>query len=174
MSDILFYIVKRLTTCEPFIDEFLFGQYDRGEEHFKIYQEIEEGETVRYSKNVSRFPKILGVSELALPTDLALCPGRDRSNQRERQVGEKLFLPPFDPTPFFISSYRASSRPLRLNFLSLCHQLKRFLNQLSIDRFLGLSKPIRAAVFSAHPQGNGRSQTLSEFSSREPARCLEV
>lgn len=70
-DDILFYIIKRNIIGEPLIGDFLKGIYERGED-FKIISEIEDGEVVRFSKNVFRFPKIIGDIKLALPADLML------------------------------------------------------------------------------------------------------
>lgn len=71
MNDTLFYVLMRVSSGEPLVDEFLLGNYDR-DETFKTISEIQDGETVRFSKNIARLPKILGKSRLVLPTDLML------------------------------------------------------------------------------------------------------
>lgn len=83
-DDILFYIVKRNPNGEPLVDEFLMGQYDQ-EDKFKIISNVEDGEVVRFSKNIYRFPKIIGDSWLALPRDLML-DLRERITAKWRQV----------------------------------------------------------------------------------------
>ena len=70
-TDPIFYIIRRVLVGGPLIDEFLLGQYDRNE-YGKSMQEQEASDTVCFSKNVSRIPKILNSTGLVLPNDLML------------------------------------------------------------------------------------------------------
>lgn len=71
MNPIL-YLLSRLTKNEPLIDDFLFGDYAARPYPGTLYAECEDGSTVAFSKNTSRFPKIIGRNNLVVPTDLML------------------------------------------------------------------------------------------------------
>ncbi len=91
MAQTLFYLICRKPIGEPLIPDFLSGDYDRGQE-FKVISEVEDGELVGFSKNISRMPKILGRAWLVLPTDLML-DLRGTITAKWRQVQ---FTSPFD------------------------------------------------------------------------------
>ena len=68
----IFYLLIQNYTCEPLIDDFLFGDYVARPIPPTEYGECQEGSTVEFSKNITRFPKIIGRDNPGVPTDLML------------------------------------------------------------------------------------------------------
>jgi hypothetical protein len=68
----IFHLLSKHSTNEPLIDDFLFGDYADRPYPATTYNECIDGSTVAFSKNTSRFPKIIGRFNLAVQTDLML------------------------------------------------------------------------------------------------------
>ncbi|MCP4095290.1 MAG: hypothetical protein GY880_04370 [Planctomycetaceae bacterium] len=70
MSQILFYVVARRVFNEPFIFEFLFGDYTQDTESRHYAIPFPSDDVARFSKNIAAFPKIIGGHSLVVSRGL--------------------------------------------------------------------------------------------------------